>query len=73
MYNLNYDQLDTLKTVLRFHGIEDDELVKRLEAFAVWIQDIERSKFDRNFYPALPLVFLSLQGIYGKGALEKKS
>jgi hypothetical protein len=67
---LDPQELDVLKTILRFHGVESDKAVEHLETFSEWIRDTERAKFNRNINPQLPLVLLSLMGIRGSDALD---
>ena len=61
---LPYEEQDTLRKILAYHGADDPELVKHLAQFCNWIHEYERAKFQ--LHPEEPpylLVLLSQMGI----------
>lgn len=63
MNTLSYDERDVLKTILAVQG---PNLERHLETWGLWLRDIERARIGYNVQPALPLVLLSVMGIYGR-------
>jgi hypothetical protein len=68
---LDYDEQQTLEAILRFHEVEDPDLVKRLATFINWVRADEKAKSRlQGEQPPYLLVLLSQMGIWGKNALS---